>query len=121
MNDMMDMNGNLMSMGMKMSNQTMDMNSVMYPEVTGASPNPSKGGEKIPHHMTEMNMEQENVDMVTLNYAMLKSPFKVRLLKVCVWKPLKSGRMVLVKLNAYATFSVHGTLKSANSAGLFLM
>ena len=35
MNDMMNMNGNMNDMGMKMSNQMMDMNSVMYPEITG--------------------------------------------------------------------------------------
>jgi hypothetical protein len=36
MNDMMDMKGNLIEMeGMKMQNQVMDMNTVMYPEITG--------------------------------------------------------------------------------------
>ena len=36
MNDMMDMKGNMVQMeGMQMSNQTMDMNTVMYPEITG--------------------------------------------------------------------------------------
>ena len=36
MNDMMDMNGNIIEMeGMKMQNQEMDMNNVMYPEITG--------------------------------------------------------------------------------------
>ncbi len=36
MNDMMDMKGNMIQMeGMQMSNQTMDMNTVMYPEITG--------------------------------------------------------------------------------------
>ena len=35
MNSMMAMNGDLMPMGMEMSNQIMDMNTVMYPEVTG--------------------------------------------------------------------------------------
>ncbi len=37
MNDMMDMKGNMIEMeGMKMQNQIMDMNTVMYPEITGA-------------------------------------------------------------------------------------
>jgi FtsP/CotA-like multicopper oxidase with cupredoxin domain len=35
MNDMMKMNGNLNDMGMKMSLNQMDMNVVMYPEITG--------------------------------------------------------------------------------------
>ena len=36
MNDMMDMKGNMIEMeGMKMQNQEMDMNTVMYPEITG--------------------------------------------------------------------------------------
>ena len=40
MNDMMDMKGNMIEMeGMKMQNQIMDMNTVMYPEITGAGNN----------------------------------------------------------------------------------
>ena len=35
MNDMMKVNGDMKDMGMQMSNQTMDMNTVMYPEITG--------------------------------------------------------------------------------------
>jgi hypothetical protein len=35
MNDMMKMNGDLNDMGMKMSLNQMDMNVVMYPEITG--------------------------------------------------------------------------------------
>ena len=35
MNGMMKMNGDMDDMGMQMSNQTMDMNTVMYPEITG--------------------------------------------------------------------------------------
>lgn len=50
MNDMMKMNGDLNDMGMNMTLNQMDMNSVMYPEITG--------------------------DLVTLNYGMLKSPQK---------------------------------------------
>ncbi len=87
MNDMMDMKGNMMPMGMKMSNQTMDMNTVMYPEITGASPNPSKGGGKTVHDMHNMNMAPslleraggEAGDIVTLNYGMLRSPVKTTL------------------------------------------
>ncbi len=76
MNDMMKMNGDMKDMGMNMSLQQMDMNTVMYPEITG---------EKKPMKMDEMpEMDMENMDhskhgsgntdIVTLNYAMLKSP-----------------------------------------------
>jgi CopA family copper-resistance protein len=37
MNGMMKMNGNLTGMGMKMTSQVMDMNTVMYPEITGGA------------------------------------------------------------------------------------
>jgi FtsP/CotA-like multicopper oxidase with cupredoxin domain len=73
MNSMMKMNGDLNDMGMSMSYNKMDMNSVMYPE---ASPNPSEGGEQKP-------------DIVTLNYAMLKSPTKTTLPKDAPVKELK--------------------------------
>ena len=43
MNDMMNMNGTMNDMGMDMSMQKMDMNTVMYPE---SSPSPSKGGKQ---------------------------------------------------------------------------
>ncbi|HZV68947.1 MAG TPA: multicopper oxidase domain-containing protein [Saprospiraceae bacterium] len=46
MNGMMKMNGDLDDMGMHMSNQTMDMNNVMYPEITGA---PETKGKKSGH------------------------------------------------------------------------
>ncbi|MBE9601237.1 multicopper oxidase family protein [Pedobacter sp. MC2016-24] len=62
MNDMMDMSGNMMEMeGMKMQNQTMDMNAVMYPE---------------------------SLDLVTLNYGMLRSSNKTTL-PDAPWKELK--------------------------------
>jgi FtsP/CotA-like multicopper oxidase with cupredoxin domain len=73
MNSMMKMNGDLNDMGMSMSYNKMDMNSVMYPE---ASPNPFEGGEQKP-------------DIVTLNYAMLKSPTKTTLPKDAPVKELK--------------------------------
>jgi len=52
MNGMMKMNGGLDDMGMDMSLQEMDMNTVMYPEI----------------------MDNTSFDKVTLNYAMLRSP-----------------------------------------------
>jgi len=45
MNDMMDMRGNMVQMeGMEMANQTMDMNTVMYPEITGHEKNDKTKG-----------------------------------------------------------------------------
>jgi len=61
MNGMMKVNGDMNDMGMDMSLQQMDMNTVMYPEITG-SPLTPKGG------ITN--------NIITLNYAMLKSPTK---------------------------------------------
>ncbi|RZK46139.1 MAG: copper oxidase, partial [Pedobacter sp.] len=50
MNGMMNMNGTMNDMGMNMSLQQMDMNTVMYPEITDS-----------------------NANIITLNYAMLKA------------------------------------------------
>ncbi len=56
MNDMMDSKGNIIEMkGMKMQNQIMDMNTVMYPEIKGKS------------------------NIVTLNYDMLRATQKTTL------------------------------------------
>jgi FtsP/CotA-like multicopper oxidase with cupredoxin domain len=87
MNDMMAMNGDLMPMGMEMSNQTMDMNTVMYPEITG--------DEKQVDTMKMENMPGMKMapvidaDIVTLNYTMLKSPTKTSLPKDAPIKELK--------------------------------
>ncbi len=62
MNGMMKMNGDLDDMGMQMSLNQMDMNAVMYPEITGVSEN-AKEVEKP----------------VTLNYSMLQSASKTTL------------------------------------------
>ncbi len=93
MNQMMNMDGTMDDMGMKMSMQKMDMNSVMYPE---SSPSPSKGGEEMSDtemdqgkmgmksgrmvmNLSAHNMTVKNSNIITLNYAMLKSPFKTTL------------------------------------------
>lgn len=77
MNGMMKMNGDLDDMGMKMSLNQMDMNVVMYPEITG--PEPSKkqqhsdmhgAGEHDMHNQYNSNALS---DIVTLNYAMMKA------------------------------------------------
>lgn len=80
MNDMMDMNGNIIEIeGMEMRNQVMDMNTVMYPEITG--PEETENGEMQMGHLNHgtHSMENENADVVTLNYAMLRSPEKTTL------------------------------------------
>ena len=109
MNGMMKMNGDLDDMGMSMSYNQMDMNVVMYPEITGdekkenRKENIENREEKIEqeskqksdhsqHNNNDMKMpvrtpggveEQYNGNtlsgIVTLNYAMLKSPFKTTL------------------------------------------
>ncbi len=79
MNDMMKMNGDLDDMGMQMSLNQMDMNVVMYPEITGPEI------QKTKKKNTESNPNQYDgnalSDIVTLNYAMLKAPQKTSLPK----------------------------------------
>ena len=75
MNDMMKMDGTMNDMGMDMSLQQMDMNTVMYPEITGEN-KPKKS-----EHSDHSNHTMPSNDIVTLNYAMLKSPTKTTLPK----------------------------------------
>ncbi|SFD02109.1 copper-resistance protein, CopA family [Chitinophaga sp. CF118] len=70
MNDMMKMNGEMNDMDMQMSLQQMDMNTVMYSELSG--------NEKHDHDMKGMQMDSGG-DIVTLNYGMLRSPVKTTL------------------------------------------
>jgi FtsP/CotA-like multicopper oxidase with cupredoxin domain len=83
MNSMMKMNGDLDDMGMNMSLNQMDMNVVMYPEITGPTNAQAK----------EIGANQYNSnalsDIVTLNYAMLKSPHNTSLPKDAPIKELK--------------------------------
>lgn len=78
MNGMMKMNGNLDDMGMNMSLQQMDMNVVMYPEITGAR---KTGAMDHAGHdgMGEQYKSNALSDIVTLNYAMLRSPVSTAL------------------------------------------
>lgn len=134
MNGMMKMNGDLDDMGMSMSLNQMDMNTVMYPEITGeitekasSDKNSTSKGE-MKHDMKDMKMDDmkghdmknmkksdmkghdmkdmkmdesqynsnEMSDIVTLNYAMLKSPMKTDLPKNAPVKKLRfelSGNM----------------------------
>ncbi|WP_254527920.1 MULTISPECIES: multicopper oxidase domain-containing protein [unclassified Sphingobacterium] len=108
MNDMMKMNGDLDDMGMKMSLQKMDMNTVMYPEIQdqkGHQDHQNHGAQdssshKEDHSMHDMGNKEEQAtrhdhskmeamdhsqhassDIVTLNYGMLRSPTKTTLPK----------------------------------------
>ncbi|MBL7746612.1 MAG: multicopper oxidase domain-containing protein [Chitinophagaceae bacterium] len=83
MNDMMKMNGDLDDMGMNMSLNQMDMNVVMYPEITGDSK--SKQDDKDPNRYNANAL----ADIVTLNYAMLRSPNNTALPKEAPVKELK--------------------------------
>ncbi|WP_320815043.1 multicopper oxidase family protein [Flavobacterium sp.] len=67
MNDMMNMDGTMNDMGMDMSLQKMDMNAVMYPEISGS--------------VMKIKKDENLKDIVTLNYSMLKSPNKTTLSK----------------------------------------
>ncbi|MFT3909753.1 MAG: multicopper oxidase domain-containing protein [Ferruginibacter sp.] len=98
MNGMMDMKGNMIEMeGMRMQNQTMDMNTVMYPEITGSENTKAKAAPAMQndksmsdhkgHDMEGMNMN-ENADIVILNYDMLKATEKTTLPNT-QWKELK--------------------------------
>ncbi len=90
MNDMMKMNGDLDDMGMNMSLNQMDMNVVMYPEITG------EVNTKVMDDDPNRYNANALADIVTLNYAMLKSPTVTRLPSNVSVKELKfelSGNM----------------------------
>lgn len=86
MNDMMNLDGTMNDMGMKMSLQQMDMNTVMYPEITGETENKTSKKSKVSKedHQEMGHSESSGVDhsshensssiTTTLNYGMLKSP-----------------------------------------------
>ncbi|HRH62091.1 MAG TPA: multicopper oxidase domain-containing protein [Bacteroidia bacterium] len=90
MNGMMKMNGDLDDMGMQMSLNQMDMNVVMYPEITGAEN--KKTDIKMQGMDMGNNQNQYNSnalsDIVTLNYSMLKSTDKTTLPKDALVKEL---------------------------------
>jgi CopA family copper-resistance protein len=116
MNGMMKMSGDLDDMGMNMSLNQMDMNVVMYPEITGEIKPKAK------HNMKDMKMGKDNMDdkkkdepkmedmkmagdqynsnalsdITTWNYAMMKSPENTTLPKDAPVKEIKfvlSGNM----------------------------
>ena len=97
MNDMMTVGGNMKDMGMNMSLQQMDMNAVMYPEITGSE-------KKKEESMSNQEMEghshhsASDSEIFTLNYAMLKSPVKTTLPD----KPFRTLNFVLTgNMNRY--------------------
>ena len=83
MNSMMKMNGDLDDMGMNMSLNQMDMNVVMYPEITGAS------NAQLKENKENQYISNALSDIVTLNYSMLKSPHNTSLPKDAPTKVLK--------------------------------
>ena len=87
MNDMMKMNGNLDDMGMQMSLNQMDMNVVMYPEITGETKKKNMGMGGMKMSEDEYNSNKLS-DIVTLNYAMLKSTTNSSLPKTAPTKEL---------------------------------
>ncbi|HKO76064.1 MAG TPA: multicopper oxidase domain-containing protein [Flavobacterium sp.] len=92
MNGMMKMNGDLDDMGMSMSLNQMDMNVVMYPEITGEEKKRKRRkGEESKTKEVEYNSNKLS-DIITLNYTMLKSPTKTTLPKD---KPVKELRFEL--------------------------
>ncbi len=73
MNDMMDMHGNMKEMpGMKMSHQVMDMNQVMYPELSEGSGMDMQHTDSSAMH--DMHKMKSGGDIKTFNYSMLRSP-----------------------------------------------
>ncbi len=103
MNGMMKMNGDLDDMGMSMSLNQMDMNVVMYPEITGATNVKNKENEssmEMNNDHSKHNQNQYNANalstITTLNYAMLKATEKTTLPKDAPVKELRfelSGNM----------------------------
>jgi FtsP/CotA-like multicopper oxidase with cupredoxin domain/uncharacterized Zn finger protein (UPF0148 family) len=89
MNDMMNVNGRMKDMGMNMSLQQMDMNMVMYPEITGGTGDTAASGnnnpEKQKQNMNGMEHSMRGTSMpvggeiVTLNYNILRAPIKTSL------------------------------------------
>jgi len=78
MNDMMKMNGDLDDIGMQMSLNQMDMNVVMYPEITDQKQNHNDSG--MPNINEEDRYNGNKLsDITTLNYAMLRSPLPTNL------------------------------------------
>jgi len=94
MNEMMNMDGSMNQMGMKMAYQQEDMNSVMYPEIE------KKLEMKMEHGMNHsMRPMDKNHGIVSLNYGMLKATQPTSLPKKA---PLRELRFELTgNMNRY--------------------
>ena len=76
MNEMMRLDGTMTDMGMQMSNQKMDMNAVMYPELAPAEKT-TAGNDHDAHGMH--GAHGAGTGITTLNYDMLRAPFRTDL------------------------------------------
>lgn len=77
MNGMMTLGGDMKPMGMVMHDQIMDMNTVMYPEISGEPKNKKEKPDSM--GMSHAGHTMNKTGIVTLNYTMLKSPTKTTL------------------------------------------
>jgi len=108
MNSMMKMDGSMNRMGMQMANQVMDMNTVMYPEITGSTKQEDKMNKDT---MDNMDMGVP-ANIVTLNYGMLQSPTKTDLPNA----PFKELRFNLTgNMNRYVWSINNKTVSEAGS------
>lgn len=89
MNEMMNIDGTLNDMGMDMSLQQMDMNTVMYPEITDDKEAMEMDDGMDMDEMDHSNHMAGNMDIVTLNYALLKSSTETTLPEDAPVKELK--------------------------------
>lgn len=118
MNAMMKTNGQMKDMQMEMRNRIMDMNTVMYPEITGNSEtdkntnNNMVDSTKKNGDMGGMNMaNMENGDIVSLTYEMLRSPVKTTLQE----GPAKTLHFMLTgNMNRYVWTLDNKTVKEAD-------
>lgn len=102
MNGMMRMDGSMDDMGMNMSNQLMDMNTVMYPEITG----------NLPKDQRNRKATDTVQDIMTLNYSMLRSPVKTTLPEA----PAKTLRFNLTgNMNRYVWTINNKTVSEADA------
>lgn len=88
MNTMMNSDGSMSDMGMDMSFQKMDMNTVMYPEISGKSMKMKEGKTDGMAHSKNADTAL-NSDIVTLDYTLLKSPTVTTLSKHAAVKELR--------------------------------
>jgi hypothetical protein len=127
MNNMMNVDGSMDDMGMSMSLQKMDMNTVMYPEISGkASP------KKMEHPKMKMEMNEKmdstmnhsthsmttNSSIKTLNYSMLKATDKTTLPTAA---PVKELHFELTgNMNRYVWSMAQNDFATNGNDGMFM-